>query len=234
MVSGIDEYMLVGPNNEAYLNGLNTNQAVIFYVAEQTTNQRSLQIAARALDTGLFLNGVATGTSATLYQGVSSGNSYAWRAVGALQSGTEQYYTIDYAACPTVVIDGTTYYQVALHVRGGMASLSTVKTVGLTIAECDLGDATSLKYTANGLLEEYIGEPAERRMVWSLFRISEQMSALSGLDADDGNSGGNEEGGITGDDSNAETGDMSLICITGVMIMAIMCLVFVVNRKKVF
>lgn len=235
MVSGTDEYMLVGPNNEAYMNGLNTNQAVIFYVAEQTTNQRSLQIAARALDTGLFLNGVATGTSTTLYQGVSSGNSYAWRAIGALQSGTEQYYTIDYAACPTVVIDGTTYYQVALHVRGGMASLSTVKTVGLTIAACDLGDATSLKYTANGLLEEYVGEVAERRMVWNLYRISAQMSTLAELDADGGDNGGNgESGGITGDDSNANTGDMSLVCTTGVMIMALLCLVFVIDRKKVF
>lgn len=210
---------------------MNANQAVIFYVAEQTTNQRSLQIAARALDTGLFLNGVPTGTSATLYQGVSSGDSYAWRAIGALQSGTEQYYTIDYAACPTVVIDGTTYYQVALHVRGGMASLSTVKTVGLTIAECDLGDATSLKYTANGLLEEYVGGAAERKKVWNLFRISEQMSTLAELDAD----GGDEEGGgITGDDSNVETGDMSLACITGVMIMALLCLVFVIGRKRVF
>lgn len=41
-------------------------------------------------------------------------------------------------------------------------------------------------------------------------------------------------GGITGDDSNVETGDMSLACVTGVMIMALLCLVFVIGRKKVF
>lgn len=98
-----------------------------------------------------------------------------------------------------------------------------------------VGDATSLKYTANGLLEEYVGGAAERKRVWNLFRISEQMSTLAELDADGGDDGGNEErGGITGDDSNVETGDMSLACVTGVMIMALLCLVFVIGRKKVF
>lgn len=184
----------------------------------------------------VIFNNTTTFTDGTyVHVQSSSGDSYAWRAIGALQSGTEQYYTIDYAACPTVAINGTTYYQVALHVRGGMASLSTVKTVGLTIAEYDLGDATVLRYTANGLLEGFDGEAAETTSVWNLYRISRQMRALEDLDAGDDGSGGNgESGGITGDDSNADTGDMSLVCITGVMIMALLCLVFVTSRKKVF
>ena len=235
MVTSVDQYMLVGPNNEVYLNGINTNQSVVFYVAEEAVTYHTVQIAARAIDAGLFLNGQASGTGAILYQGVKSGNSYAWKGIASIQSSTEQYYTIDYAACPTVTIDGKNYYQVALHVSGGMVSLSTVKLVGMTIAENDIGDATSLSYMGNGMLENYETETATEQtekasMVWNLFSISRQMEATEGLDANDGGNSGN--GGSN--DSNANTGDVSVLIPAGLMIMALMCLAFVATRKKVF
>jgi hypothetical protein len=104
-LTGINDYLLLGPNNETYLNGNAQTQAVIFYVKETDAAYHALQIAARGIDEGLFLGRNSTGVNATLYHGVCIEKpdgtvGYGWRPIDTILSGTEQYYTVDYQDCP--------------------------------------------------------------------------------------------------------------------------------------
>ena len=155
-VGGINDYMVVGPNNELYLNGNLKKEAIILQVKEDpTVRDRTLQIAARAINDGLFLNGQKSPVEATLYQSVlitrpDGTTSYGWSAIDIIESGTEQYYVIDYTRCPYDAATGT--YQVALYVRNGMVSLTNVKYKGLTFPETKMGNATVLYYNEFGQL----------------------------------------------------------------------------------
>ncbi len=155
-LSGVNDYMLVGPNNEVYMNGSMKKEAIIFYVSEDAAaSTHNLQIAVRGIDSGLFTSGVSTGVNATLYQSAQVINpttgetSYGWSVVTGIKSGTEQYYTIDYTKCPKV--NGN--YQVALYVRDGMVSFSSLKLNGLEIASTGISKETCYSYSANGILQ---------------------------------------------------------------------------------
>ena len=148
-LSSINDYLMVGPNNEIYVNGNLKQQSVIFYVTEQPgATQRTLQVAVRGLDQGMYLDGKPTGVAANLYQSVrmeypDGSKGYGWQPVADIISGTEQYYTIDYSSCPYTVINGVRTYQVALYVRNGMVSFSSLKTLGLNIKQA-IGEDTVL------------------------------------------------------------------------------------------
>ena len=150
-LSGIDDYLLLGPNNETYLNGNAQTQAVIFYVKETEGKNHALQIAARGIDSGLFLGSTSAGVNATLYHGVYIENpdgtiGYGWRPMDTVLSGTEQYYTVKYQDCPYLIDEnGTKIYQIALFVRNGMVSFTNVKFVGLDLQSRPVGDATELQ-----------------------------------------------------------------------------------------
>lgn len=149
-LSGINDYLLLGPNNETYLNGNAQTQAVIFYVKETDAVYHGLQIGARGIDAGLFMGGNSSGVNATLYHGVrmkkpDGSTGYGWRPMDTILSGTEQYYTIDYRDCPYTEKNGVRIYQVALFVRSGMVSFSNVKYIGLDIESETVGDATDLQ-----------------------------------------------------------------------------------------
>ncbi len=154
-LSGINDYMLVGPNNEVYMNGSLKKEAIIFYVSEDlAASTHNLQVGVRGIDSGLFMSGVSTGVDATLYQSTQVFNpttgedSYGWSVVTTIQSGTEQYYTIDYSKCPKV----NGMYQVALYVRNGMVSFTSLKLNGLKIASAGISVDTCYSYDANGML----------------------------------------------------------------------------------
>ena len=235
-VGSTNDYMLVGPNNEVYLNGNAQKQAVIFYVKKDANHAKpTLQIAARALDAGLFLKGEGEGVEATLYQGVVSGDQYAWRMIDTIQSGTEQYYNIDFAACP-VTKDG--YYQVALFVRSGMVSFTNVKTNGLEVVDCDLSESTTLSYLANGFLEKVVnkeGDVVATNANWDFNKVSEQMKSNMFLDAEqpdntpDGDGSGNT--GSEGGELNPGTGDTMVYSFVIVMLI---CMALLTLRKKLF
>ena len=152
-LSSVNEYMLMGPNNETYINGNAQTQAVIFYVKETDADVHSLQIGVRGIDEGLFLSGNATGIEASLYQGVQVYGGCGWIPVDTVLSSTEQYYTIDYAACPYTEADGVRIYQVALHVRSGMLSFTNLKLKGLEIASSGINYRTCYYYAADGSIQ---------------------------------------------------------------------------------
>ena len=184
-LTDINDYMTVGPNNEVYVNGNVRDEAVIFYVKEQAnTDDRTLQIAARAVNDTLFLSGQKSELMATLYQGVlitkpDKTTSYGWDAVDVIESGTEQYYVIDYTKCP--YDEATGNYQVALYVRNGMVSFTTVKHNGLDISSTGMSQ-TSYKYTSDGCLveinNEVEGEEIQANgVIFSLAGVSAQMAS---------------------------------------------------------
>ena len=169
-LDGIDDYLLVGPNNECYVNGNMRDEAVVFYVTEDTTvKDHTLQIGVHGLDQGLFLYGQSSGVSAALYQGVmisypDGTSAQGWSPVAAISSSTEQYYEIDYKSCPSFLkeIDGeeVRVYQVALYVRSGMVSFTNVKYKSLSIV--DLGASkTSYQYNDQGYIVEVKNGTAE-------------------------------------------------------------------------
>jgi hypothetical protein len=196
-LSGIDDYLLLGPNNETYLNGNAQAQAVIFFVKETGSAGHALQIAARGIDAGLFLGGASTGVNATLYHGVCIENpdgsvGYGWRPIDTLLSGTEQYYSVDYKNCPYMFDEnGEKIYQVALFVRSGMVSFTNVKFIGLDLQSNPVGSATD-KELHNGLLypddknTSTIGGSVneETRLVNNLLSISAQMESTQWIESD--------------------------------------------------
>lgn len=188
-LTGIDDYMLIGPNNEAYLNGADTDQAVIFYVREDADAAvHSLQIAARAIDADLFTGSTGDGMAATLYQGVMQDGQFGWRLIDTIESGTEQYYVIDYSSCPSTTDEdtGITTYQVALHVGSGMISFTNVKYNGFEICQNDLGSKTTLTYYGGTLYTPESGEEEGEQDGqvptsggWNYYTISQQMRSLA-------------------------------------------------------
>ena len=192
-VSSVNDYMVVGPNNEVYLNGNLNNEAVVFYVTEQaqttgrTSENRTVQIAARAIDSGLFTSGQSTGVEATLYQGVlinmpDGSTRYGWNAIDTIQSGTEQYYVIDYASCPYTEEDGVKTYQIALYVRSGMVSFTSVKYNGFTITGTDLSEPTNLSYVDGQMMVvQADGGAMPAMMTLRLPALSAQMRSATFL-----------------------------------------------------
>lgn len=198
-LSGIEDYLLLGPNNETYLNGNAQTQAVIFYVKEIPGMKHSLQIAARGIDAGLFLGKASTGVNATLYHGVCIEKTpgkidYGWRPMDTILSGTEQYYTVDYRDCPYVIDEVTNekIYQVALFVRSGMVSFTNVKYVGLDLQSSPVGEITDTSKFENGIIHVVkkdsgtIGTTVaeENKVSNNLVSIGAQMSATQWIEDD--------------------------------------------------
>ncbi len=155
-VDSADDYLIQGPNNEAYMVGGKINSALVLYVSEtNATRNHALQVAIRGLDYGRFNGTGSEGVFARLQVGVKTDSGYGWKDVATILSGTEQYYTIPYTSCP---VDAKGNYQVVLRTvsyndaKASMVSYTSLKSVGLTLKQIEgIGEATILYY-ANGML----------------------------------------------------------------------------------
>ena len=155
-VSSVNDYLVEGPNNEVYIDGSFTNGALAFYVHRYTQGnyaayEKDLQIAARAIDVGLYYGAASTGMKANLYVGViDTSGAASWLFLGTVSSATEQYYKIPFELCPTVTLDdGVKYHQVVIKVASAdpeipaMVSFTGIKrTSGLVLsgAQFDAAD----------------------------------------------------------------------------------------------
>lgn len=252
-VSSVNDYLLVGPNNEAYMNGDTAYQAVIFYVKETGTGVHNLQVGIRRVDSSLFNGASTNGLAAKLMYGIKTDTGYSWDyLVQEFGSSTEQYYTIDYTKCPSTTSDGVTTYQVALYVESGMVSFSGLKYNGLEIQSAKIGESSDLTYE-NGImydengrvLNAITGQPVATSL--NLMCIDEQMRSLT-----QGNSGGSDDtetpgqgetGGNTGTETpdqgetgeiNPGTGDsfVDVMDLTMIGLLAVLCMAAVVLSKK--
>lgn len=157
VVGSVDDYLRYGPNNEVYLEGTYSYEALVFYVKEDAeADAHNLQVAMRAIDAGLFKGaleeGEEAGVEARVKYAIETENGIEWQTITELGSSTEQYYTIDYTQCPYDAETG--YYQVVITVGDpdededeydavdSMVSFSTLKYNGLEIvAEDTSGNA---------------------------------------------------------------------------------------------
>lgn len=134
-VGSVNDYLLYGPNNEVYLSGKENAEALMFYVAEDSSKEtHNLQIAMRGLDAGSFAGTGSTGVSVPIkYAVAAEDGTIQWQDVTTLISSTELYYTIDYTKCPK--IEGIGYQVVILveQAENSMVSFTTIKYNGLNI-----------------------------------------------------------------------------------------------------
>ena len=159
MVDSVNDYLIMGPNNEVYMHGDLEDAALAFYVKETGDDTHNLQIAVRGLDVGMYNGSASTGIRAEIQYGIrQNDDTYAWTPLVVVTSATEQYYTIPYTTCPKV--DGK--YQVVLRVVGGtdtngryvpaMASYTSLKYNGLEIQSVGgTGEAVTMRYGKYGL-----------------------------------------------------------------------------------
>ena len=173
----IEDYMMAGPNNEVYLRRTkNVYQVFALYVSEDPdAANKELQVGIRVMDSGVFDNGtVSAWTSMRFLYVQETEDGLKEVLLDEVDSGAEQYYTIDYTTCPyTTKEDGTKVYMVTLLARSsnkyegttkisasGMISLTGVKHNGLAL-ESVLNDLDEGQYLTgsvwefvNGVLQE--------------------------------------------------------------------------------
>ena len=197
-VKSLNDYISDGPNNEVYVrfaaNGTE-RQALVFYVTEnEGAADKTLQIAARAVDRELF-KGEAFGTLAVNlryalgaeYLGGSDMDG-AFLECGTIATATEQYYTIDYTKCPYEDVeqeDGTTQriYEVVITGSNDIASFTSLKYNGLTVQTTNSHsniENLTLKFENGILVEKNVetGEASSASYYQTRFNyLSELMSA---------------------------------------------------------
>ena len=136
-VESIDEYLIKGPNNEVYMIDDTTSglkSALFFFVDGNTVKENAqVQVAVRALDLGLFYGANSDGLHAEIQCSILENKVQKWQKLELIQSGTEQYYTIDVKNCP--VDEKTGNYMVMLRIVNedgtyGMVSYSSLKLTG--------------------------------------------------------------------------------------------------------
>ena len=171
-VETVDEYLLKGPNNELYMYGEATDQALILYVKENSSTAHALQVGVRAIDRGMFFVGSPAndGIAFDLSYGTKT-DAVGWTVIDTVKGSTEQYYTVDYKNCPVVTINGTNYYQVAIKATSGLAAFTSVKYVGLDLAEVVAEEGVSNLVFVEGTLYT----PEDTQSYANLSKLSEQM-----------------------------------------------------------
>ena len=130
---GLEQYAIAGPNNEVYMS---SGDAIVLFV-KKTGAKGLLHIGVHDLHDGDFYGNNADNQNSTIrYWTKGEDENGVWSAnINIGLSGTEQYYPIDYTACPTVTVGEETYYQVTIQVSSGMVSFTNVKTVGLDFVD---------------------------------------------------------------------------------------------------
>ncbi len=153
----VDDYALVGPNNEVYLDGLSMRQALAFYVrpdASVKLEERTLQIGVRALDaakTGGFTElQLSDKGKLVLMQSNANDGTPAWTQMAELTAGIEQYYVLDPMLC-TYDAQKDAYLVLIMPVNG-LVSLTGIKIKGYELIPS--WEAGSVKFGADGKLTD--------------------------------------------------------------------------------
>lgn len=160
LADSVEDYALVGPNNEVYLNGLSLRQALAFYVKPDENTplaERTLQIGVRAIDeaaAGGFTEAELEKHEGklTLSQSNATGEALAWTQITELTSGTEQYYLIDPTLCAYDEAMGA--YLVLLLPRNGLVSFTGLKIKGYALVQPEAWQAGKITFGEDGKLTD--------------------------------------------------------------------------------
>lgn len=144
-LGGLHELKSIGPNNEVYLRSANGSYVLVFYVKETAANQGLLHIGIHDVHDSKFDGTTAENLESSVYYGTANG----WATLcNKIKHGTEQYYEINLAQCPSY----NGYYQVALKVQG-FVSFSNIKYKNLTFMEFNsVAPGTTITYNADGTM----------------------------------------------------------------------------------
>lgn len=168
-VSGVEDYLYLGPNNEVYLNSVSKTQGILFYVkpvAGVPEASRTLQIGAHRMDETAAGAGTA-GTVKLKAACIGADGSYGFtELVSDMTSGTEQYYRLD----PTASVYDENGYLVLLVAEDGLVSLSSLKYKGYTVTT--FADAFASEDIAPWWREEATDTPAEKSLRKVLAQIA--------------------------------------------------------------
>ena len=175
-VTSVSDYLMMGPNNEVYMDGSFTHSALVFYVKENAAAAHDLQIAVRAMDYGLFVGAGRTYENIRLQYGMEVRGTYQWVDFATSSTGTEQYFSIPYDECPMV----GEYYQVMIRVDAvnsytpAFASFTTLKLTGLSLKEVS-GDLRTVSYQNGKLTDLQTGEMIQSDNFIAFENVSAQL-----------------------------------------------------------
>ena len=185
-VSSVNDYLLFGPNNELYLDGISLKQALVFYFTpdQDDATTSMLQVGVRVLNDNL-MHGINTELTevGVLYQSANTGTP-GWKILDDnIRSSTERYYPIDLNLCKYDAANDR--YEVVLYCVNGYLSFSNLKVSGGSIRSIG-GETADLSYS-NGVLGMLTDDGTGKTRVWAPvadpgaypdFRsLSEQMAA---------------------------------------------------------
>ena len=154
--SSIEEYALVGPNNELYLDGLSSNQALVFYVTPDSSvaaEERTLQIGARVIDAaaiGAYVTSDPDKSGGAKIKLKQSTAGDGWMDINSnMTSGAEQYYVLK----PEFSVkDGEKGYLVVVEPENGIVSVTGLKVKGYTLTQAYT--ASKIEFGENGMLND--------------------------------------------------------------------------------
>jgi hypothetical protein len=151
-VTSVNDYLVFGPNNELYLDGVNNSQAVVFYFTPDTdpATTTMLQVGVHVLnDNRLFGKDGKLEKAGKLWQSANTGTP-GWKVMDDdIRTSTERYYSIDLSACKYDEVNNR--YEVVLYCEDGYLSFTNLKVSGGSICTVN-GEIADLRYN-NGVLE---------------------------------------------------------------------------------
>lgn len=165
--ASVNDYALIGPNNEVYLDGLSMRQAMAFYVKPDGTvpaEECTLQIGVRALDAakagGYTELQLSDEGKTVIQQSNANGGTLAWSQIAELTAGTEQYYVLDPSMCAYDAERGA--YLVVVMPVNGLVSFTGLKLKGYTLVRA--WESGSIQFGADGKLTDASIEIANKML----------------------------------------------------------------------
>lgn len=183
-VTSVNDYLVFGPNNELYLDGVTNNQALVFYFTPDSDSATTtmLQVGVHVLNDSRLFGGDGELTKpGKLWQGANTGTP-GWKVMDDdIRTSTERYYSIDLSACKYEETNNR--YEVVLYCEDGYLSFTNLKVSGGTISAVN-GEIADLRYN-NGVLELLNTQTntwtvvANSQNYVNFASISQQMSATA-------------------------------------------------------
>ncbi len=192
-VTSVNDYLVFGPNNELYLDGVNTSQALAFYFTPDDLPETTtmIQVGVHVLNDGRLFGGDGTlNNPGSLYQSAHT-EIPGWKVLDdSIKTSTERYYPIDLSLCRFDAENNR--YEVVLYCEDGYLSFTNLKVSGgsIRVVNSQLAD---LRYN-NGVLQLLTSVGASQTKTWmavsnpgdyvDFASLSQQMNATILYEAD--------------------------------------------------
>lgn len=192
-VTSVNDYLVFGPNNELYLDGVNSSQALAFYFTPDDLPETTtmIQVGVHVLNDGRLFGGDGTlSNPGSLYQSAYT-EIPGWKVLDdSIKTSTERYYPIDLSLCR--FDEANNRYEVVLYCEDGYLSFTNLKVSGGSIRVVN-GQLADMRYH-NGVLQLLTSVGASQTKTWmavsnpgdyvDFASLSQQMNATILYEAD--------------------------------------------------